>query len=146
MPFKIVQTEERGTHYLEIVLDHWENDGISFWPKTGLSRRHKDDSVSNRPDDSFLEVPCKLKRGNIESFEKAKNILEVMQQNDDTDNNDCDTSVTKSVQMKKGTNITTKLLQVPDMQQLIQNTPQMVSFDSFIQTCLHQCNIGVIFF
>lgn len=117
MPFKIVKSYEKGATVLEIVPDHWEKDGLCWWPKKDLSIKHSDEKCT--VDDTFYSIPCKVKRSNLESFSIANEILEVMRNNSSTDDSDLDVSKTKTVLLRKAPNTVTKMNTLPDMTQAI---------------------------
>lgn len=117
MPFKIVQTTEKGTKYLTVVPSKWEMDGVCSFPKNGLTSKQK---VENSlPDETCLRLNSILKRDNIESFAEASAIVDILVQQSDTDNEERDVSATKKVQMKKGAETIKKASVLPDLNEYL---------------------------
>ncbi|XP_044756977.1 uncharacterized protein LOC123315375 [Coccinella septempunctata] len=92
--FKIVQTLERGKKELTIVPSAWEISGVLFWPK---SRADKLIKINSMPESNWFEMPCILKRSNLD-LESADKELEKMLNQCDTEedqNHEYSTSVSK---------------------------------------------------
>lgn len=83
MPFKIIQTKERGKFILSIIPDKWEQNRILHWPK----RRVEDllEQESSCPDDSWLTMKCQVKRTGLISKQSAEAELANMLQESDTE-------------------------------------------------------------
>lgn len=84
MPYKIVQTLERGKLRLSIVPSSWEDKGNLWWPpKKILEKSIRDDQ--SKPTKDWKLMNCILKRNNIPTYQQADNELSIMEQNSDTD-------------------------------------------------------------
>lgn len=117
MPFKIVQTTEKGAKYLTVVPSKWEADGVCFFPKNGLTSKQKvEKSV---PDQTFLRMHSILKRDNLQSFEEANAILDIVVQQSDTDNEEKDVSANRKVQMKKSAETIKRASVLPDLNEYL---------------------------
>lgn len=85
MPYKIVQTYEKGFSRLTIVPTFWEAKGILHWPPK--NRRHpkliRDDR--SRPGPGWDTFRCVVKRKDLPSYEEADAELRIMEQHTDTD-------------------------------------------------------------
>lgn len=101
MPFKIVQTVEKGKKYLSVVPHHWEVDQKLYWP-TKERPNCSDDSENNKPNETFMVYQCTLKRTSIATFKEATEISDVMRLQYDTDEKSIDESATKKVSKRKG--------------------------------------------
>lgn len=86
MPFKIVQTQEKGTTKLSIVPSAWEAGGKLYWPPNNLKigKLIKDDK--SKPGPSWQAMPCILKRKNLFNYHDADMELMIMEECTDTDN------------------------------------------------------------
>lgn len=114
MPFKIVSSIEKNTQYLEIVPSQWENNGVCWWPKKGLSVKQKDESCLPDPE-SFFTVNCVLKRDKIPTFKEASSILDTMMQQSDSDATVYDADTTKRLLKKKSEKTVASLSTNPDL-------------------------------
>lgn len=121
MTFKIVQTVENGRKLLTIVPHHWEQMGTLFWPRKSTVNA-QDDSDSNKPDDKAHKYRCIVKRQNLQTYDEAENILDVMQQQSDSDDKSKDLSQTKTVQIKIGSKTVKSSSQMPDLETIIDPT------------------------
>ncbi|XP_062554531.1 uncharacterized protein LOC134219712 [Armigeres subalbatus] len=83
MPFKIVQTVEKGELCLSVVPSKWEEDGILHWPKKSVVARlcHDENSV---PESNWEKLNCVLKRQNL-TYAGAYQELERMESIPDTE-------------------------------------------------------------
>lgn len=92
MPYKIIQTQEKGRSVLTSIPISWENDGILFWPKKYAEKLKMNDQ--NTAQDNWLKSACILKRKDISTYGEAEKEIELMcnqsdtEQNDDTENED----------------------------------------------------------
>ncbi|CAH0405511.1 unnamed protein product [Chilo suppressalis] len=87
MPFKIVQTVEKGRPTLSIVPYVWEDDGKLFWPTEKVKNRARlarDENSFPNPNWDILD--CVVKRSNIATYAEAQNELRIMENYTDTDN------------------------------------------------------------
>lgn len=122
MPYKIVQTLEKGKSVLTSIPDTWENDGILMWPKKLSEKLRKNEK--NYPQDDWLKSNCIVKRRNISTYEEAEQEVENMckysdtEQFDDTENEDPCPPKRKKRQHK------------------IQPIPFLEDFNSFAEECI----------
>lgn len=117
MPFKIVQTIEKGAKYLTVVPSKWENGGVCYFPRRGLTEKQ---TVENSvPEKDFLQYQSILKRDNLQSFNEANAILDIILQQSDTDNEDRDVSATKKVLIKKSANTIKNAGTIPDLNEYL---------------------------
>lgn len=105
--FKIVQTHEGGKPCLCLVPPAWEVENRLFWPKKINQidfKKAVEDLLSRpQPGSGWLEVPCKLKRDNIEDIiSGAREIAKMM--------GESDTSAPSSSETGDDDNIGTKAL------------------------------------
>lgn len=87
MPFKIVQTVEKGRPRLCIVPSIWEEDGKLFWPTEKIKNRSRlvrDETSFPSPNWDILD--CTVKRTNIETYMAAEHEIQIMENHTDTDN------------------------------------------------------------
>ncbi|XP_053601036.1 uncharacterized protein LOC128669862 [Plodia interpunctella] len=70
MPFKIVQTLEKGKPVLTAVPHEWEKDGTLFWPKNQADKLIKVEDIY--PEDNWIPIVCELKRDNLKSYGEAQ--------------------------------------------------------------------------
>lgn len=87
MPFKIVQTVEKGRPRLSIVPSVWEDGGKLFWPTEKVKNRArlvKDENSFPSPNWDILD--CVVKRSNIAMYAVAQTELQNMENCTDTDN------------------------------------------------------------
>lgn len=91
MPFKIVQTKERGEILLSVVPSRWELDGVLKWPRSGTikpstfhSMQQDENSV---PSTDWIEVKCRLKR-QYPTYDEAKSYSKQMSDQSDTEESD----------------------------------------------------------
>lgn len=82
MPYKIVQTVEKGKSVLTSIPDTWEDNGILKWPKKKAEKLKKNDN--NGPDNSWLKSRCTVTLY-IESYEEAEKEIERMCDYSDTE-------------------------------------------------------------
>lgn len=129
MPFKIVKSIENGGSVLEIVPDLWEKNGVCWWPKNDLSKKHRDEKC--KVDATFYSLPCQVKRNNIETFAMVSQILDIMRNKSSTDDSDHDESNTKTIQFRRGPNTVNKMNILPDMTKVI--TPSVSMSDCFLK-------------
>lgn len=114
MPFKIVQTRENGTNYLEIVPSGWEKNGTVWFPNTHL-RTHQRNEKLKPNSKEFYSMTCVLKREGIPTFKEANSMISLMQDQSDTDGTDIDTSNTSKVLMLKGSKTMDKVATIPSL-------------------------------
>lgn len=87
MPFKIVQTLEKGRPRLCIVPSIWEEDGKLFWPTENIknrSRLARDETSFPSPNWDILD--CAVKRNDIKTYMAAEHEIQIMENHTDTDN------------------------------------------------------------
>ncbi|KAF9791794.1 hypothetical protein SFRURICE_020193 [Spodoptera frugiperda] len=82
MPFKIVQTIERGKKFLSCVPSSWENENLLLWPRKG-SKKHQRNEYSV-PGEDWISIPCQLKRSDL-TYDEAQMELALMQRESDTE-------------------------------------------------------------
>jgi hypothetical protein len=85
MPFKIVQTIEKGRSQLCIVPNLWEHKGLLRYPKK-ISDNKLARNENSKPQPDWRCMDCTVKRGSLSSYEQAEYELSIMLQNSDTDN------------------------------------------------------------
>lgn len=89
MPYKIVNTIERGKAVLTCVPSNWEKNGTLFWPPKGQEKlRHIESSV---PELNWKPFNCIVKRRNIGTVFQAEHEINMMcaaSETDDTENED----------------------------------------------------------
>lgn len=83
MPFKIIQTKERGKFILSIIPDKWEQNTILHWPNRRVEELLEQESSC--PDDSWLTMKCQVKRTGLISKQSAEAELANMLQESDTE-------------------------------------------------------------
>lgn len=88
MPFKIVETVEKGKSLLFIVPSLWETNGILKWPKNCLDVRKLVMNENCLPATGWSASRCRVKRHSIPSFSEAERELELMLERSDTDDTD----------------------------------------------------------
>lgn len=88
MPYKIVQTREKGQTKLAIIPTSWEKNGKLWWPPKKLEYRLTKDEQSKPDKKEWTLMDCILKRNNIQTYEHANAELLTMEENSDTDFND----------------------------------------------------------
>lgn len=87
MPFKIVQTVEKGRPRLSIVPSVWEDSGKLFWPTEKVKNRArlaKDENSFPSPNWDILD--CVVKRSYVATYAEAQTELRIMENYTDTDN------------------------------------------------------------
>lgn len=82
MPFKIVQTFERGRKFLSCVPSSWENDNLLLWPRKGSKRLQINEYAI--PGEDWISTPCRLKRCDL-TYDDAQMELARMQHESDTE-------------------------------------------------------------
>lgn len=100
MPFKIVESHEKNSKYLEVVPSQWEQNGTIYWPKENFAKLAQNER--SQPCPGWITTKGVVKRIIDGSYETALDILKIMQNQSDTDNEDIDQSATRKVLMKKG--------------------------------------------
>lgn len=89
MPFKIIQTTERGKAILCVVPSLWEAKGVLWWPPKKMPyKKIIKDELSKPNKKEWRLMSCILKRDNIRTYELAEAELAIMETNSDTDVND----------------------------------------------------------
>ncbi|XP_045511410.1 uncharacterized protein LOC123706270 [Colias croceus] len=88
MPFKIVETVEKGKCLLFIVPSLWETNGILKWPKNCLDVRKLVMNENCLPATGWSASRCRVKRHSIPSFSEAERELGLMLERSDTDDTD----------------------------------------------------------
>ncbi|KAL4714559.1 hypothetical protein ACJJTC_006605 [Scirpophaga incertulas] len=88
MPYKIVQTIERGKTILVIVPYLWEENGNLWWPPKKTQCKLIKDEQSKPDQKEWRLMGCILKRNNIRTYQLAEAELSLMEENSDTDVND----------------------------------------------------------
>ncbi|KAJ8729031.1 hypothetical protein PYW07_006727 [Mythimna separata] len=88
MPYKIVQTIERGKTILVIVPSLWEENGNLWWPPKKTQYKLMKDEQSKPDKKEWKLMDCILKRNNILTYQQAEAELSIMEDNSDTDVND----------------------------------------------------------
>lgn len=83
MPFKVVQTMERGRLRLTAVPDRWERDGMLFWPKNKQDKLRRVENCD--PDQTWTPINCIVKRNNLRTFKDAENEIDAMSDRSDTE-------------------------------------------------------------
>lgn len=94
MPFKIVQTIERGRSVLTAVPYEWESNGILCWPKKYEKLRRIEDSKS---EPNWKKINCIVKRSNLHSFREAELEIDAMSSYSDTENDNEHTQIQQQV-------------------------------------------------
>ncbi|RVE41708.1 hypothetical protein evm_013639 [Chilo suppressalis] len=97
MPFKIVQTIEKGEIVLTCVPHQWESSGVLYWPrkqKQSLTRKLQKDEGS-QPDDTWAQINCAVKRRNIKTYQDAINEIDIMSNKSETETEIEDVSAKK---------------------------------------------------
>lgn len=88
MPFKIVQTKEKGNILLSIVPDQWEFDRTLRWLQSGKLKPSVFNALirdeNSVPDDDWLKVKCCLKR-QCATYDEAVVDVKQMYNRSDTD-------------------------------------------------------------
>lgn len=92
MPYKIVQTVEKGKKTLVVIPSLWENEGKLWWPPRNIQFKVMKDEQS-KPGNDWKLMKCILKRSNILTYQQADSELSFMEENSDTDVNDNDTTI-----------------------------------------------------
>lgn len=82
MPFKIVQTLERGRTFLSCVPRTWETANVLLWPRKGSKKLQKNEN--SIPGEDWISTYCQLKRSDL-SYEEAQTELVRMQRESDTE-------------------------------------------------------------
>ncbi|KAL4702371.1 hypothetical protein ACJJTC_018283 [Scirpophaga incertulas] len=93
MPYKIVQTIEKGRPVLTAVPDGWEINGTLFWPKKHEKLRRIEYS---KPETNWRPINCILKRSNLSSFSQAEHEINSMSNASDTETDNDNVSHTKN--------------------------------------------------
>lgn len=93
MPFKVVQTMERGRLRLTAVPDRWEQNGTLFWPKNKQEKLRRQENCD--PDETWTTINCIVKRTNLRTFKDAENEIDVMSDRSDTETDNEHRFVTK---------------------------------------------------
>ncbi|KAF9815707.1 hypothetical protein SFRURICE_009224 [Spodoptera frugiperda] len=97
MPFKIVQTIEKGNIVLTCVPHQWENSGVLYWPRkqsqSHTSKLQKDEG--SQPDNTWKQINCAVKRRNIKTYQDALKEINIMSNNSDTETDIEDVSAKK---------------------------------------------------
>lgn len=88
MPYKIVQTRERGETKLAVVPTSWEKNGKLWWPPKKIECRLTKDEQSKPDKKEWTLMDCVLKRNNIRTYQLAEAELLIIEENSDTDVND----------------------------------------------------------
>lgn len=83
MPFKVVQTMERGRLRLTAVPDQWEQNGTLFWPKNKQEKLRRQENCN--PDQTWTTINCIVKRTNLRTFKDAENEIDAMSDRSDTE-------------------------------------------------------------
>ena len=94
MPFKIVQTIERGRSVLTAVPYEWESNGILCWPKKYKKLRKIEDS---KPEPNWKKINCIVERSNLHSFREAELEIDAMSSYSDTENDNELTQIQQQV-------------------------------------------------
>lgn len=84
MPYKIVQTIEKGKSVLTAVPESWEQDGVLKWPKKVKEERLKV-SEDSCPLDDWWKFNCIVKRKDIISYDAAQREINRMCMYSDTE-------------------------------------------------------------
>lgn len=99
MPFKIVQTVEKGELCLCVVPSRWEQDGVLHWPKkTALARLCQDESSSPFP--NWDKMDCVLKR-ELPTYSAAQKEMDRMESITDTEMEDSETPPPKATKVRR---------------------------------------------
>lgn len=88
MPFKIVQTIEKGNAVLSCVPQEWERDGILYWPRKQQYRLQREEP--SQPDEHWQQFNCILKRQNVQSYRDGINEIDIMSNDSETDDNNAE--------------------------------------------------------
>ncbi|XP_061716896.1 uncharacterized protein LOC133524770 [Cydia pomonella] len=83
MPFKVIQTMERGCLRLTTVPEQWEKNGTLFWPKTNAEKLRRRENCY--PDPTWRTFNCILKRSHLPIFKDAENQIDAMSDRSDTE-------------------------------------------------------------
>ncbi|CAG9790335.1 unnamed protein product [Diatraea saccharalis] len=83
MPFKVMQTMERGCLRLTTVPEQWEKNCILLWPKTNAEKLRRRENCY--PDPTWTAFNCILKRNHLRSFKDAENQIDAMSNRSDTE-------------------------------------------------------------
>lgn len=84
MPFKIVETIERGKPQLSIVPSCWEKKGLLRWPPKKYPINKLVTNENSIPQADWLTIKCVLKRTSILSYSRAEEEIDMMAQYSDT--------------------------------------------------------------
>lgn len=88
MPYKIVQTREKGQTILVIIPSLWEKNGSLWWPPKKTQNKLIKDEQSKPDKTEWKLMDCILKRNNLRTYQLAEAELSIMEGNSDTDLND----------------------------------------------------------
>lgn len=83
MPFKIVQTIEKGENCLTVVPARWEESGVLFWPKKSVVAKLSLDENSV-PEANWERIDC-VKKRDFTSRAEAEQEIERMEAISDTE-------------------------------------------------------------
>ncbi|KAJ2938860.1 hypothetical protein O0L34_g18489 [Tuta absoluta] len=84
MPFKIVETIEKGKPPSSIVPSSWERKGLLRWPPKKYAINKLVTNENSVPQADWLTIKCVLKRSSISSYSRAEEEIEMMAQYSDT--------------------------------------------------------------
>lgn len=110
MPFKVVQTMERGRLRLTAVPDRWEQNGILFWPKTKQEKLRRQENCD--PDSTWTTINCIVKRTNLRTFKDAENEIDIMSDRSDTETDNEHRFQTKNVELTDFNKMAQELVEV----------------------------------
>lgn len=99
MPFKIVETTEKGTPLLTTVPAQWEQRGTLYWPRKNEAILIK--AEDSTPETNWKSMPCILKRNNIPNYESSEQQISLMSDMSDTDTDQ--ENIAKTQRPKKST-------------------------------------------
>lgn len=123
MPFKVVQTIERGTICISAVPSGWEKDGTLWWPPKSQMGAVLDENSA--PKDKWKSFSCIVKR-QFKTYKEASEEAEKMEAETDTEQEEQDPR-------KHGDSLTifgdfNSMMNIPNACQVPTQLSQVVSF------------------
>lgn len=110
MPYKIIETIERGRRLIVSVPSLWESDGNLYWPKKNVISLKKNEKSA--PQSDWKCLPCILKRDNILNYKTAEEEIALMSDFTDTDEKENECPRKKPLTEYNFNNLATKCIQV----------------------------------
>ncbi|XP_069363481.1 uncharacterized protein [Maniola hyperantus] len=93
MPFKVVQTTERGKICISAVPSGWERNGVLSWPPNSQLGMIRDEK--SKPKSTWKHLPCIVKR-HFSTYEEASNEANKMESETDTDQEESRNTIQES--------------------------------------------------